>query len=185
MEDQQIVDMYWARSEEAIAETEKKYGRYCHTISYNILHSNEDAEECVNDTYLAAWDSMPPSRPGRLAPYLGRITRNISLNRYHHEHAQKRSAPITVILDEAEEFIPDPASEAPISDEIALRDAINSFMRTLTKRTRIIFVRRYWYFSPIAEIAEDLCLSQTNVKVILLRTRDKFKAHLEKEGIIV
>ena len=185
MDDKRIVELYFERSETAIRETEKKYGKYCHYIAYNILYSEQDAEECVNDTYLAAWESIPPHKPVRLSTFLGKLVRNISLNRYQYDHAQKRTAPPTVILDEVQECIPDPDSDQPLSDEIALRDAINGFMHTLSKKTRIIFVRRYWYFCAIKDIASSLGLSESYVKVSLLRTREKFKSYLEKEGIFI
>lgn len=183
MEDKMIVDLYWERSEDAISETEKKYGKYCHAVAFNVLGSNLDAEECVSDTYLRAWDAMPPHRPSRLSTFLGKITRNLALNRYYHNTALKRSAPIELVLDEVAEFIPADTAGGTIADEIALKDAINRFLASLPKRERMIFVRRYWYISPIGEIADDFALSESNVKVILLRTRNKFKAHLENEGI--
>ena len=183
MEDKKIVELYWERKEEAISETAKKYGRYCYGISYGILHSEEDAEECVNDTYARAWEAMPPQRPQRLPSFLGRITRNISLDRYDRSKAQKRASGVALIYDELEELISD-GSESGL-DSFVLRDAINSFLAKLPKRSRIIFVRRYWYLSPISEIAEDMGLSESNVKAILFRARAKLKAYLEKEGISV
>ncbi len=185
MDDKRIVALYLSRSEKAISETAVKYGKYCHYIAYNILYNQQDAEECVNDTYLGAWNAIPPHEPERLGPFLGKLTRNLALNRYHHDRALKRTAPVTVIFEEAEEFIPDPASETSPADEIALRDAINGFLRTLTKKSRVIFIRRYWYFSGIGEIARDLGLTESSVKVTLMRTREKFKSYLEKKGITV
>ena len=182
MEDKMIVDLYWERSEAAIAETEKKYGKYCHTVASRILQSEEDAAECVNDTYLAAWNAMPPHKPQKLSTFLGKLTRNLALNRYFHDHAEKRFAPTELILHELEEILPDPASE-DVADELALKDAINGFLATLPWQTRVIFVRRYWHLSDIKEIARDLGLTAGNVKVILHRTRLQFKAYLEKEGI--
>ena len=185
MEDKQIVELYFARSETAIAETDKKYGRYFYSIAYNILRSNEDAEECVNDTYVKAWDIMPPQKPNRLMAFLGRITRNISLNRYDHELAAKRHAESEAIFSEVAEFIPAPDSESHISEEIALRDAINGFLASLSERTRTVFVQRYWYMCSVKEISQSVGITETNVKVILHRTRADFKAYLEKEGITV
>ena len=180
MDDREIVALYWARSETAIRETDRKYGKYCHAIAYNILYSREDAEECVNDTYLKAWDSMPPKRPDRLSAFLGKITRNIALNRYAHDHADKRNINLTEIYDEVMEPFADPSD---MIDEILLRDAINSFLAALPSETRILFLRRYWYMSPVKEIARDYGLPEGTVKSILSRTRKKFKAYLEKEGI--
>ena len=181
MDDKMIVELYFERSEAAIEETRKKYGKYCHKIAYNILYSDEDSEECVNDTYVKAWETMPPEKPLRLSAYLGRITRNIALNRYAHGHADKRNAHLTEVYDEAAEAIPSP--EASVSDELILKEAINSFVASLEKDVRIIFVRRYWYMSPVKDIAKDYGLPEGTVKSILSRTRKRFKAHLEKEGI--
>lgn len=183
MEDGKIVDMLFERQEQAIEEVDKKYGRYCYVISYGILNSAEDAKECVNDTYARVWESIPPHRPKKLSAFIGRITRNLSLDRYDRAKAQKRASGIGLIYDELEEMISE-GSESAL-DSFVLRDAINSYLARLPKRTRIIFVRRYWYLSPISEIAEDMGLSESNVKAILFRARAKLKAHLEKEGISV
>ena len=182
MEDNRIVELYLERSETAIAETQKKYGKYCHYIAYNILNSNPDAEECVNDTYIKVWDSIPPQKPKLFKSFIGRITRNLALDRYDREHAIKRSGNTDLVYEEIGECLPDDDGRE-MSDEIALRDAINGFLESLPEETRIIFMRRYWYLSPIGHIAGDLGLSSSNVKVILMRTRKKFKAYLEKEGI--
>ncbi len=185
MQDSKIIELYWQRSESAIAETQTQYGRYCHKIAYNILYSDEDSEECVNDTYVKAWETMPPKRPDSLCAYLGRITRNIALDRYDMQRAQKRSGITELALDELGECIPDTEAELPPSEEIALRTAINGFLASLPKRTRIVFMRRYWYMCSIGDIAEDLGMSESNVKVTLLRARERFKQHLEREGIVI
>jgi RNA polymerase sigma-70 factor (ECF subfamily) len=182
VEDNRIVELYLERSETAIAETQKKYGKYCHYIAYNILNSNSDAEECVNDTYLKVWDSIPPQKPKLLKSFIGRIARNLALDRYDREHALKRRANTDLALEEIGECVPEDDGRE-LSDEIALRDAINGFLESLPEETRIIFMRRYWYLSPVGHIAGDLGLSVSNVKVILMRTRKKLKAYLEKEGI--
>lgn len=185
MDDNRIVDLYWERSETAIAETQKKYGNYCHYIAYHILYSQEDAKECVNDTYIKAWQSMPPHKPGKLAAFLGTITRNLALDRYAYQKAQKRSGQASLVLDELGECIPDPATQGDVVDEIALKDAINAFLRSLPANIRIIFLQRYWYLCSVKEIAQNLDLTESNVKVILHRTRLKFKSFLEKEGISI
>lgn len=185
MDDNKIVDLYWERSETAIAETQQKYGKYCHHIAYHILYSHEDAKECVNDTYIKAWNAMPPQRPGKLSAFLGTITRNLALDRYAYQKAKKRSVPTSVILDELEECIPNPAMQMDMADEIALKDAINAFLASLPADTRIIFMRRYWYLNSIKEIARDYGLTESKVKVTLHRTRNKFKEFLEKEGISI
>lgn len=184
MDDKQIVALFWERSEDAIAQTEKKYGRYCHYIARNILYSDQDAEECVNDTYQKAWETMPPKKPELLSAYLRKITRYIAINRYIHDHANKRSLGMQVILDEAEEFIPDPHG-GDILDEIYLRDVINSFVASLSQEVRVVFVRRYWYMSSVKDIARDYGMTESNVKVTLMRTRNRFKEYLEKEGISI
>ena len=184
MEDAQIVDLYWTRSESAIAETAEKYGRYCHAIAYNILHNDEDSEECVNDTYMKAWNAMPDARPRRLGAFLGRITRNLSLNRLEQLRAEKRGAgQISLALEELADCIPATDSAERIIDDLALTNALNRFLTSLSAEKRIIFLRRYWYLSPVAEIAEDLALSESKVKMSLLRSRKELKLFLEKEGV--
>ena len=183
MEDQKIVSLYWERNEDAIVETHKKYGKYCYVIAYNILHSHEDSEECVNDTWNGAWNAMPPEKPTKLQGFLARITRNIAIDRYRYDYAQKRGAEIDSAIDEYWECIPN--KDAPIDEELALKEAINSFLAKLDTRERIIFMRRYWYSMSVKDIADGMELSETHVSVILHRTRRKFKDHLTKEGIFV
>ena len=185
MEDQQIVDLYWQRNEKALSQTQKKYGKYCHRIAYAILYSGEDAEECVNDTLLRAWGAIPPARPSRLSTFLGKITRNLALDRLDKNTAQKRQGPIEIILDELSECIPDADSTLDPTDKIALGDAINSFLSSLDPRDRVMFLQRYWYSSPIKSIAREMELGESTVKVTLMRTRNKFREHLEKEGIVL
>ena len=184
MEDKQIVDLYWARSENAISETEIKYGRYCYYIAHNILHNNEDSEECVNDTYLNAWKAMPDRRPSKLSTFLGKITRNLSLNRWELYNAEKRGfGQIPLALDELHECIPSPNSADHLVDDFALAEIFNRFLAALPKEKRMIFMRRYWYLSPIAEIAADYSISESKVKMSLLRSRNALKQVLEEEGI--
>lgn len=185
MEDKQIVDLYFARSESAIAETEKKYGRYCHTIAYRILENDEDAKEIVNDTYLKAWNTIPPNRPDPLKAYVGMISRQLSIDRYEAHRAQKRSGQVMLVLDELAECIPDNDSREDVGENMALRDALNAFVRSLGKREQILFVRRYWYASPVEEIAREWGIRQSSVTVILHRTRKKLKKFLQKEGFEV
>lgn len=183
MEDQKIIDLYWARQQSAIEQTQIKYGRYCHSIAFNILRSEEDSQECVNDTYHNAWNAMPPQRPQRLRGFLGSITRNLALNRYDYKNAQKRGGETEMVLEEYAQCIPN--GQMPVEDEYALRQAVNGFLASLSKRNRIIFLRRYWYLCTVREIAQSMGLTESNVKIILHRTRDQFKAFLEKEGIFV
>lgn len=181
MDDTQIVDLYWARSETAIAETEKKYGRYCHYIAYRILNSDEDAREVVNDTYLKAWETIPPQRPSPLKPYLGTISRRLALNRYTAQNAQKRGGQVALALEELAECIPNEDSGTELGESLALRQALNEFLRRLPRKTRKVFVRRYWYADTIAEIAEQYSMKESAVAMLLFRTRHKLKDYLEKE----
>ena len=183
MEDERIVMLYWQRDESAIRETKTKYGKYCYTVAYNILHSHEDSDECVNDTWSGAWNAMPPEKPTRLQSFLARITRNIAIDRFRHDSAQKRNAEVETVIDEYWECIPN--GEASIEDEFALKQAINGFLASLDTRTRVIFMRRYWYSMNIKDIANGMRLSESNVTVILHRTRSRFKDYLAKEGIFV
>lgn len=186
MEDKQIVALYWQRSERAIEETAEKYGKYCHTIAYNILLNHEDAEESVNDTYMGAWKSIPPNRPDILSAFLGKITRNISLNRWRHKSAEKRGGgQVMVALDELLECIP--AGEKPEEqiEAMELAKIIDSFLAGLKAEERRVFVCRYWYLDPIAEICKQFGYGESKVKSMLLRTRGKLLKYLEKEGIFI
>ena len=183
MDDKSIVELYWSRNEDAISHTRQKYGAYCHSIACNILYSREDAEECVNDTYLRAWEAIPPQRPSRLGAFLGKITRNLALNRYAYDRAQKRFTNVELALHELSECIADPASESPMEDSLALKQAINGFLAKLPQKTRILFVRRYWYLDSIEQLAKASGMTESNVKVTLHRARIKFRDHLQKEGI--
>lgn len=185
MEDSRIIELFWERAEDAISETDLKYGKYCYAIAYNILHSDPDSEECVNDTYLRAWETMPPQKPNALSAYLGRITRNLALNRLSYKAREKRAEGYVAVLDEVGEMLPDASTMPEGADDVALREAINSFLRSLDANTRIIFVRRYWYDSEIAEIATDYSIPVGTVKSTLSRTRKRFRDHLEKEGICI
>ena len=183
MEDEKIVMLYLERNEAAIRETEMKYGRYCYTVAYSILHSREDADECVNDTLNGAWNAIPPEKPTRLQGFLARMTRNIAIDRFRYKSAQKRNAEAESVIDEYWECIP--SEEASVEDEFVLRQAINGFLASLDARTRVIFMRRYWYAMSVKDIALGMRLSESHVSVILHRTRSKFKDHLTKEGIFV
>lgn len=182
MEDQQILDLYFARSESAITETDRKYGRYCHSIAYNILEDHEDAKEIVNDTYLKAWNTIPPNRPDPLKPYVGMISRHLSLDRYEEYHTQKRGGQVPLVLEELAECIPDNDSREDIGESVALKDALAKFIRSLPDKTQIIFLRRYWYASSVTEIAEEYGMRENSVNVLLHRARKKLKDHLQKEG---
>ena len=181
MDDKRIIDLYFARDELAIDETRVKYGKLLEHIALNILNSHEDSEECVNDTYMKAWQSMPPTRPNILSAFLCKITRNLSINRYIQNRARRKGLSADAVFEEIAECIPD--TSGPISDTIALRDAINGFLARLPETARKIFVKRYFYMMSVKEIALEFKITANYVKVSLLRTREKFKEHLEKAGI--
>ncbi len=183
MEDVRIIELYWARSQDAITQTKTKYGRLIFSIAMRILRVSEDANECENDTYLKAWNSMPPQRPDNLSAYLGKIARNLSLDRYEREHAQKRGgSQVPLILDELEECIPSaPDGGVPLE----LRDLLNRFLESQTERARVLFVRRYWFGDSVKEIAEQYGLGESLVKMTLLRSRNALRALLEKEGVSI
>ena len=186
MDDKRIIELYQKRSETAISETANKYGKYCYYIAYHILYSEEDSEECVNDTYLRAWEAIPPQCPEKLSTFLGKITRNLALNRYKYYLRQKRGNGKTeLVIDELNECIPASNNTEESVDEILLVELLNQFLYSLPKQKRIIFLRRYWYMSSIQEIAKDYGFSESKVKMILLRTRNKLKQVLEKEGIVL
>lgn len=184
MEDRKIVNLYWQRSEKAISETEQKYGRYCYYIANNILHNHEDSEECVNDTYLNAWRAMPDKRPDRLSTFLGKITRNLSLNKWELYSAKKRGAGQTsLVLEELQECIPSSDNIDKVIDDMVLTEVLNNFLASLSKEKRIIFMRRYWYLSSITDIAKAYSMSESKVKMSLLRSRKALKQVLKEEGI--
>lgn len=185
MEDSDIVELYWQRSEQAVSETIAKYARYLRSIAYRILYNDADSEECVNDTYSHAWNAMPPHRPQKLGPFLGKITRNLALNMYERMTAEKRGAgEVPAALDELSEVIGKETVQAEV-DAVYLTDSINTFLGTLNEQTRKIFVRRYWYMSTIGEIAEDYGISESNAKMTLMRTREKLREYLRQEGYAV
>ena len=184
MEDGRIIDLYWAREETAIAETDKKYGNYCRSLSMRILNSREDSEECVNDTWLRAWDSMPPGRPSCLCAFLGKITRNLSISRWRKNHAGKRgSGEMQLVLTELEDCIPSVGSVEEELEGKELAASIDRFLKSLGEESRNIFVRRYFYLDSVREVADRFGVSESKVKSLLFRLRNRLREHLEKEGI--
>ena len=181
MEDNKIIELYFARNEDAISQTSYKYGHYCRTIAINILASEEDSQECLNDTYLQAWNSIPPTRPNSLRAFLGKITRNIALNLLEKKNAQKRGGgELTLVLSELSEFR---GSTDHFTDELALSEIINSFLASLPTQSRKFFVGRYFYARSIKEIARMYGVSENKVIVSLFRTREKLRTALTKEEI--
>jgi len=183
MDDLQIVELYHNRSEIAVAITEEKYGSYCRKIAHNILLSNEDAEECVNDAYMAAWNSIPPHKPENLKTFLGKLTRNISISRWRAIRAQKNGGgEMFIAFDELTDCAAAFGSVEQIVESKELVDAYILFLDTLPTSHRRAFLLRYWYVEPISSIAERLGFSEGKVKSILHRTRKKLQNHLKKEG---
>ena len=180
MDDKSIVGLFLERSEQAIAETAKKYGKYCRYIASRLLGNDQDAEEVENDTYLRLWNSIPPNEPDPLKPYVGRIARNIALNRIEERSAQKRGE-VALVLEELSECLSDPAGEE-LGESFALREALNSFLASLDEKTRIVFMQRYFYTCSVREIAAARGLKESAVTMILFRARQKLREHLHKEG---
>ena len=185
MKDEAILELYWARSEAAIDETDRVYGRYCYTVAFGILRDQQDAEETVNDAWLKAWESIPPERPRSLKGFLARITRQLSINRLERSIARKRGGgQYAMALDELAECIPDRSRE-DLAELTALRDALNRFLRSLPPEPRAVFIRRYWHTQSIAEIAANCGMSESKVKSMLLRSRNKLRKALTEEGFFV
>lgn len=186
MDDNKIIDLYWARSQQAITESETKYGAYCRTIARNILNREEDAEECVNDTWLRAWNVMPPQRPTLLQAFFGKLTRNLSLDRWRRDRAQKRGgSQVELALDELEDCL---AARDRVDEQLDAQQTaglISAFVRSLPQADRMLFVRRYWYLDDIQTLSRSLGMGQSQVKSRLHRIRLRLKKELEKEGVAV
>ncbi|HOD02567.1 MAG: RNA polymerase factor sigma-70 [Firmicutes bacterium ADurb.Bin300] len=186
MDDADIVELYWQRDESAIRETETKYGQYCFSIAFNILSDTEDSKECVNDTWFRAWNAIPPSRPDRLRIFLAKITRNLSFDKYRLKAANKRGGgEITLALEELGECVSSALDVEFEFYEQELVKSLNGFLYALPKRESNIFLRRYFYVESIFEIARRYGLKESNITVILSRTRQKLRLHLRKEGYVV
>ena len=183
MEDLKIIEMFFERKERAITETERKYGRYLSKIAYNILFDLEDSEECVNDTYMKAWNSIPPQQPKILSTFLGKITRRLAIDLFRKKHAEKRkNSEYALSLSELDECIPDKFSAEKEFEQKELSGSINRFLASLSKENRDIFVCRYFYSDSIKEIASFFKSSESKIKSSLFRSRKDLKEHLEKEG---
>lgn len=185
MEDSRIVELYWQRKEQAIHETDVKYGSYCRSIARNILKDSSDAEECVNDTYLDAWNAMPPSRPAILSTFLGKITRRISIDRWRIRSADKRGGgEVTLALDELEECV---CGSHDVELEVQRKElvaAFRAFLARLPETERRVFLLRYWYLQPIQTIADRFGFTQSKTASMLHRIRGKLRRQLEKEGYL-
>lgn len=183
MDDRKIIELYYARDELGLKKTDEIYGKYCRSIAKNILSSDEDAEEVLNDTLLRAWNSIPPEEPKSLKSYLGTLARNISFDRYRKMKAEKRGGcEVAVCLEEAEEFLADTKGISEEYEKRELTKFLNEFLHSLPERECDIFVRRYYYCDSTADIGKRFALKESNVLVILSRTRKKLKKALEKGG---
>lgn len=188
MDDSKIVELYWARDEAAIAETDKKYGAYCHRIAMNILSNAQDAEECVNSTYHNAWNAMPPHRPAMLSTFLGKITRNLSLQYIRKKNAARRGGGESVVpFEELSECIPASEEYSVCSEMDAERlgELINSYLQTVSKDARMLFIGKYFYFDKIDDIAKRLGMKESRAKTLLYRTRNGLREYLKNEGVDV
>ncbi len=184
MEDEKIIDLFFARSEEAIGELDRKYGAVCHRLSCNIVNSRQDAEECVNDAYLGAWNAIPPAKPNPLLAYVARIVRNVSLKRYWSREAVRRSSRYTVALQEIEACIADPNTVEDAVDAKELARILGEFLDTLTPENRVIFMRRYWFADSYRDIAAFVGLPEKTVSVRLTRTRGKLRQYLMEREVL-
>ena len=182
MEDKQIIELYFERSEKAINETNRKYGKYCNNIAFNILQNKEDSNECVNDTYLNVWNAIPPQRPNIFRLFLGKITRNLAFKKYEKRKAKKRTDNVEVVLEELQECVSNNSIEqtAEYEDLVA---SINRFLAEISEEKRRMFLDRYWYLYSIKDIALKHNISESNVKVTLLRIREQLKNKLKEDGL--
>lgn len=186
MEDAQIIELYFARDQRAVAETDEKYGRYCFCLASSILENREDAEETLSDTYLRAWNAIPPVRPQVLRLYLARITRNLAFSRWRKDHAEKRGGgQMELVLEELDECIPAPGSPEEGLDGKELAKLIREFLDTLGEKERVLFLRRYFYVEQTEQLAARYRMKPESVRKSLLRTRKKLKDYLNREGYAV
>ena len=186
MEDRDIIQLYWDRDEGAIPATADKYGGYCAAIARNILDDGRDAEECVNDTWLAAWNAMPPHRPARLAAFLGKLTRNLSFNRWKARRADKRGGgQLPLVLDELGECVSGREDVEGAVDRKELIRALDDFLTALPRRSRDLFVRRYWNGDAVKDLAQELDVRPNALTKRLLRLRESLRSYLESEGVSV
>ena len=184
MEDQEIIDLYWVRDQRAITETSEKYGVFLRSIAWNVLRSHDDADECVNDTYLRTWNAIPPARPTAFRSWLGRITRNLSLDRWKQAKAAKRGGDgMELLLGELDACVPAPHGMEKAMEDREIAALISVFLRALPAETRVIFLRRYWYGDSVAEIAKKLSCTQGKVKSSLFRTRNSLRTYLEQKEV--
>jgi len=187
MDDNTIIEMYADRNQSAISETAAKYGSYCKVIAMNILGNREDAEECTNDTYMSAWNAIPPQKPLNLKAFLGKIARNLSLSKYRKNTAKKRSSgECELILDELADYLPSIKDNVEnLVDSKLTAEIISEFLRDLSYEQRAVFMRRYWYMDSVADVAYHFNISESKAKSMLMRVRNRLKIHLEDKGITI
>lgn len=183
LDDEKIIDLYWERSENAISETDKKYRSRCLAVANNILHNMSDSEECLNDTYMTAWNTMPPERPSFLAAFLCRIIKNLSLKKYSYLHREKRNADSAVSIDELSECVSDDECTEESYDVKELTKALNEFLMAQTPERRVIFVRRYWFYDSLSQIAEQCGITENKASVTISRMRQQLRKYLEERGL--
>lgn len=184
MDDAAIIELFWAKNQDAIAETDRSYGRQLHSLAQRIVLNREDAEESVSDTYLKAWDTIPPKKPNHLFAYLAKICRHFALGKLDWRNAARRKAEVVSLTQEMENCIPDSRRDA-VMDSKELGRVLNTFLRTQTPENRMVFLRRYWYADTVAEIAQRYGITESAVMTRLSRTRSRLAAYLKKEGIAV
>ena len=186
MNDERIIELYFAREEAAITETDRKYGSYCRRVTLNILENSEDSEECVNDTYMKLWNAIPPKRPKSFGAFVAAAARNVALNMLRGRTAEKRGGKgVSLAFDEISDCLPSAQTVESVFDEKELVSALNSFLGSLDKKKRTVFMKRYFHFFSMSEIASDMGMSEENVRTTLFRTREKLRKFLEKEGISI
>ncbi len=185
MEDKAIIQLYWDRSDEAIPATDEKYGSQCRGLSARILQSREDAEECVNDTWLRAWNTMPPQFPGSLRAYLLKIVRNLSIDRWRAESSRKRGGGAAELVLELEDCLPPAPSAEEVTEARAAAEVIDRWLDRLPVEDRVIFLKRYWYGMTVKEIARQFSCTQNHMAKRLFRLRNSLRAALEQEGVIL
>lgn len=182
MDDNQIIELYELRNEEAITLTKQKYGNYCKLIAFNILKIQEDVEECEHDTYLSVWNSIPPTKPDSLKAYIGKIARNLAIQKYRYYHAEKRNQHVECVIEELDKCI---AATETVESQIAEKELVNcieEFLDTLNKESRILFIRRYWKAESIKDICANMHISKSKAETKLFRIREKLKTHLKEKG---
>lgn len=185
MEDTAIIQLFFQRAEQAIEEVQSKYGDFCRRVAMNLLQQKEDAEECVNDTWQAAWQRIPPEKPRMLGAFLGRITRNLAISRFRKNTAQMRTEGLTVLLSELEHCVPSGQSTEAAVDSILLGEYISRWLETLSADDRALFLRRYWFGESLRELSRELGIGEGHLAQKLYRLRLQLKKALEKEGVVV